>query len=299
MAARHFVISIHIKAIRSIILNISSEIGALLDSVRKKNGVVHQITNYVTVNDCANITLAVGSSPIMADDGEEMDEIVSLASALVLNMGTLNNHSIRAMQLAGRAANRLGVPLVIDPVGLGASRLRCETMELFLDVLKPQVIRGNMSEIAFLAGSGQRSKGVDVSLEDEKRMGTEGVSLAENCARKLGCVIAITGKTDIISNGTRTFCIENGHEMLGRVTGTGCMCTALVASFHTAVEISLEGSLLAAVGGVATMGVAGEVAFGEAGGKGTASFRAALIDAVSRLSGKELQSRLKLYEVGT
>ena len=277
-------------------MNVSSEIGVLLDSVRRKSGVVHQITNYVTVNDCANITLAVGSSPIMADDGEEMDEIVSLASALVLNMGTLNNHSIRAMQLAGRAANRLGVPLVIDPVGLGASRLRNETMKLFLDVLKPQVIRGNMSEIAFLAGSGKQPKGVDVSLEDEKRMGAEGVSLAESCARELGCVIAITGKTDIISNGTRTFCIENGHQMLGRVTGTGCMCTALIAAFHTAAEISLEGSLLAAVGGVAAMGVAGEAAFDEAGEKGTASFRTALIDAVSRLDGKELQSRSRLYE---
>ncbi len=277
-------------------LDISLKVGQLLDSVRQKNGIVHQITNHVTVNDCANITLAIGSSPIMADESEEMAEIVALSSALVLNMGTLNSSTIRAMLLAGKAANRLGVPLIIDPVGLGASHLRNETMEIFLDAFKPQIIRGNMSEIAFLAGAGQQSKGVDVSLEDERRMDSEGAKLAETCAKKYNCTIAITGKRDVISNGLQTFYIENGHKMLGRVTGTGCMCSALVASFHTALGISLENSLLAAVGGVATMGIAGEQAFCTAGEKGTASFRTALIDAVSLLDSNTLQKKIRVCE---
>jgi hydroxyethylthiazole kinase len=272
--------------------NFALTTGALLETLHGNKPIVHHLTNYVTVNDCANIVLASGASPIMADDLDEVAEIVAIAAALVLNIGTLNQRTITAMLAAGRKANELRIPVVLDPVGAGASKLRNETALELLRQIQVSVLRGNMSEIRFVSGLAAATKGVDASEADLKREGQNGKQIAQALAQKLNCVVAITGATDYVSDGVRTVSIANGHPMLSAVTGAGCMCTSLIGAFSGATSNYFD----AAVAGVLCMGIAGEMAFQAVGDRGTGSFRTALIDSISRLDQEILEKMAKVYE---
>lgn len=272
--------------------NLLAQIVRLLEEVHRKKPLIHHITNYVTVNDCANIVLAIGASPIMADDIEEVETITSISSALVLNIGTLNRRTIESMLAAGKKANALNIPVVLDPVGAGASELRNRTTERLLNKIKISVLRGNMSEIRFVAGLEADTKGVDASDADLVRGTEKGRAVAEKVAKKLGCVTAITGATDIVSDGVRTILIENGTKLLSNVTGTGCMCTSLVGAFCGVAD----DTLIAAAGGILSMGIAGELAHESAGQIGTGSFHIAIINAISKLNTETLAGRAKIHE---
>lgn len=256
----------------------------IVHRIQAKKPLVHHITNYVTVNDCANIVLAIGAAPVMADDIEEMADIVGISSALVLNIGTLNSRTIASMLAAGKAANQKGIPVVFDPVGAGATALRTETAARIMDEVKLAVIRGNISEIKAVSGSGGRTRGVDANECDVAgEEGIQGVNrLAVDMAKKTGSVIAITGVIDVVSDGTRSCFIKNGHAMMAGITGTGCMCTSLTAVF-CGVE---EDYTVAAAAAVMVMGIAGEKAYRrmEAGGFGNGSFRTFIMDEISRMT---------------
>lgn len=262
----------------------------LISKVRNTEPLVHNITNYVTVNDVANAELAIGGSPIMADDSAEVCDITSISSSLVINMGTLNSRTIEAMLLAGKRANELGIPVVFDPVGAGASALRNETAKMILENVKLAILRGNISEISFTAGLDVETKGVDASVADS---GNDMEAVALATSKKYGCVTAVTGKIDAISDGQRIVRIENGHEMLSKVTGTGCMTSGLTGAFAGACGGDF---FTAAVSGIACMGIAGEMAYEKAGRCGTGSFHIAIIDELSRIDGTIFSERARLYE---
>ena len=281
------------------------DVAQALENVRAQCPLIHNITNYVTVNDVANIVLAVGASPIMADDIAEAGDIASIAGALVLNIGTLNARTVESMVEAGKRANQAGVPVVLDPVGAGASALRNETTARLLEEIKLTVLRGNLSEISFIAGEQSNTKGVDAGAADA---GNDAVAIAKKVAKQLGCVVGITGQVDVVSDGTRVAKIENGVKMLGKVTGTGCMTSALVGSYCGANRDAFT----AAVAGIATMGMAGEIAFEMVLQKekdhakdkkayivpGTGRFHIGIIDAVSRMDDETVKAWARLYEVG-
>ena len=222
--------------------------GAALRDLRERRPLVHQITNYVVMNETANATLALGALPVMAHAPQEVEEMARVAGALVLNIGTLSEPWVEAMLLAGRAANEAGVPVVLDPVGAGATRYRTETARLLLDGVVVAVVRGNPAEVATLAGREAEIRGVE-------SIGAGGApaDLARGAARALGCVAAVTGPVDHVSDGEQVVAIANGHELLASVTGTGCISTALTGCF-LAVRPALE----AAVDALVALGVAAE-----------------------------------------
>ena len=269
--------------------NITQRTAALIDQVREKTPLVHQIINYVTAGDCANITLAAGASPIMADDIAEAADIAAVSSALVLNIGTLNERTVASMLAAGESANADNIPVIFDPVGAGASALRNETTEKILAGIDLAVLRGNLSEVSFIAGLTANTRGVDAAEADSC---SDAAAVARRAALMLGCVVAVTGATDVITDGERTVTIRNGHTMLSRVTGTGCMATALVGAYAGVTTDYLA----AAVAGVAVMGIAGEMAYKAAGEQGTGSFRTAVIDIVSRLDSASFEQAADIYE---
>jgi len=266
------------------------EVGKLLNGVRNKKPLVHNITNYVTVNDCANILLAIGASPIMADDIKEATDITKISSALVINIGTLNERTIESMIASGKKANQLNIPVVFDPVGAGASEFRNATTKRILEEVKISVLRGNMSEIKFISGLESTTKGVDASESDIHIGNEKGINVAKNLAEKLKCTVAITGVTDIISDGKRAAVLENGTKMLANVTGTGCMTTALVGAFCGAGSDYFIG----AISGIMSMGIAGEIAFEKAGQLGTGSFHIAIMDAISNLNSEIIENIAKI-----
>lgn len=251
-------------------------------ALKAKSPLIHHITNYVTVNDCANIVLAIGASPVMADDLEEVEEMVGFASALVLNIGTLNSRTIISMLAAGKCAKSRGIPIILDPVGVGATKLRTNTALKLINEVKPDIIRGNMSEIKVLAGLDVAIKGVD-SLADEN----DGAKIAKKLADELKCIIAITGKTDIVSDGQHSCLINNGHKMLADVTGTGCMTTSLIGAFCGANPDKFT----ATVAGITSMGLAGEMAYNSLNPKeGIGTFRTRLFDNIYNLTPEMLAS---------
>lgn len=270
-------------------MEIREKILANLSAVKEKSPLIHHITNYVTVNDCANIVLAIGGSPVMADDLEEVAEMVGFASALVLNIGTLNSRTIESMLVAGARAKELGVPVILDPVGVGATKLRTNTAERLIRELKPEVIRGNMSEIMVLAGQNVAIKGVD-SIADEQGS----ASIAKRFASELCCVIAITGKTDVVSDGRQVCLLDNGHRILADVTGTGCMTTSLVGTFCGVTKDYFT----AAIAGIISMGLAGEIAQASLHhGEGIGTFRVRLLDSIYNLTPEILAGNGKIsYE---
>lgn len=257
--------------------------GETLRELRQRKPLVHQITNYVVMNETANATLALGALPVMAHAPQEVEEMASVAGALVLNIGTLSEHWIEAMLLAGKATKG---PIVLDPVGAGATRYRTETATRLLDELDVAVVRGNAAEIATLAGREAEIRGVE-------SIGAEGslADLAREASRTLGCVVSVTGATDHVSDGERVVAISNGHELLGTVSGTGCMSTAVTGSFLAAKPTE---PLEAAAEALVAFGVAGEDAARDAKGPGT--FHANLYDALYNLDPDTLDARAKLDE---
>lgn len=265
----------------------------LLDKVRDKSPLVHNITNYVTVNDCANILIAIGASPIMADDVREVSDIVSIASALVINIGTLNDRTVESMLIAGKRANELNIPVILDPVGVGASNFRNSTAKTILDNVKISVLRGNISEIKFISGLKSYTKGVDAGESDLNSGSKESETIAYNLSKTLGCIVAITGVSDVISDGNKTVVLNNGNKMLSKVTGSGCMTTALIGAYLGAAS---EDPFSAAVAGILTMSIAGEISFEKNGKKGTGNFHIGIIDAVSNMTSMMLKRRAKIQE---
>lgn len=266
-----------------------------LDNTRLKAPLVHNITNYVTVNDCANILLACGASPIMADDVNEVEEITSICNALVINIGTLNERTVQSMVKAGRKANELGHPVVLDPVGAGASAFRTSTAFQLLKEIRFAVIRGNISEIRTIAMGSGTTKGVDADVSDtvtEENL-REAIAFAQGLSLKTGAVIAITGAIDIVAGTSRAYAIRNGHALMSRITGTGCMLTAVIAAYCAA---NPEDVTSAAAAAVSAMGLCGELAYDrlqrEKGG--TSSYRTYLIDFMSNMDGELLQGGMKV-----
>lgn len=268
----------------------------MIQNVKVASPLIHNITNYVTVNDCANILLACGGSPIMADDLEEVEEITSICGGLNINIGTLNRRTIPAMLRAGQKANELGHPVVLDPVGAGASVLRTRTANELLKEVKFTVIRGNISEIKTLAIGEGTTRGVDADISDSVTKETlePAVLFAKTFAKKTGAVVAITGAIDIVTDGEIAYCIFNGHPMMSSITGTGCQLSALITAYVTANQNT---PLKATVAAIAAMGICGEKAYKRLSVEdGNATYRNYIIDAVYNLNGEELE-RLARYEV--
>ncbi len=277
-------------------MEINKKIITLLSNLREKNPLVHQITNYVTINDCANITLAIGGSPVMAEDIHEVREMVSLASSLVLNIGILNTGVIESMIEAGKRANELNIPVILDPVGVGATTYRTESCKKIMSEVKLAVIRGNLSEIKTIYGIDTITRGVDASESFAANSDefTRAKEMAKDFAIKFNTVVAITGEVDIITDGKTLYTASNGHKMMSRVTGTGCMCTAVIGCYLGAGD----NNLIAALAGTVSMGIAGETAYArldkEIEGSGT--FRVKMLDAIYNLSETEIIKRSKINE---
>ena len=260
--------------------------GKTLRELRERKPLVHQITNYVVMNETANATLALGALPVMAHALEEVEEMVGLASALVLNIGTLSEHWIEAMLLAGRAAGEHGIPVVLDPVGAGATRYRTDTARRILDEVRVTVLRGNAGEVATLVGAHAEVRGVESIAS-----GLEPAELAREAARQLGLVASVTGPVDHVSDGERVLAVAGGHPLLARVTGTGCISSALTGCFLAAKP---EQPLEAAAEALAALDVAAEDAAAAAGGPGT--FHALLYDALAGLEPEKLDARARISE---
>ena len=256
-----------------------------LAAIRDRAPLVHNITNYVVMNYTANALLALGASPVMAHAREEAAEMVSLASALVLNIGTLSPPWIEAMILAGKAANEKDIPVILDPVGSGATALRTETSRRILEEVRVAVLRGNASEVLSLAPEGALS---EIKGVDSTRDSLEARQVAERIARARGVTVAITGATDIVTDGTRTLFVRNGHPLMGRITGSGCTATAVVGAF-SAVQ---PDAVAAAAEGLAVLGLAGEWAARRAELPG--SFAVALLDGLAAVDGDAVASGARI-----
>ena len=258
--------------------------GTTLRTLRERKPLVHNITNYVVMNETANAILALGALPVMAHAREEAEEMVGLAGALVLNIGTLSERWIESMLVAGRAASERGIPIVLDPVGAGATRYRTETAKRLLDELDVAVLRGNAGEVATLVG-------VDAEVRGVESMAVSGdaAALAREAARSLGVVASVTGPIDRVSDGERVLMVDNGHELLAAVSGTGCMSTAITGCFLAAKP---EAPLEAAAEALAAFGVAAESAAD--GARGPGSFHASLYDELAALEPPTLDERAKI-----
>jgi len=267
----------------------------ILKNVKIKTPLVHCITNYVTVNDCANILLACGGSPIMADDQDEVEEITSICNALVINIGTLNKRSIASMMKAGIKANKITHPVILDPVGAGASALRTSTTFQLMDKIKFSVIRGNISEIKTVAQGSGTTKGVDADVSDavtDENL-DKTIAYAKQLSAKTGAVIAITGAIDIVADSSKAYVIRNGNAMMSKVTGTGCMLTAVIAAFCAANPAQLTEAVAAAV---SAMGLCGELAYSRLlnNGGGTSTYRSYIIDEMSKMDETILERGMKI-----
>ena len=258
-----------------------------MDNVRKNVPLVHNITNYVTVNDVANILLACGGSPIMSDEPEDVEDITSVCGGLNINIGTLHQSSIEGMLLAGKKANELGHPVLLDPVGAGASRLRTDTALRIMKEIKLTVIRGNISEIKTLAYGSGTTKGVDADVADAVTEETlnDAIAFVKNFARKTSCIIAVTGAIDLVSDGEICYVIRNGRPEMGKITGTGCQLSGMMTAYVTANQ---EKPLEAAASAVCIMGLAGEIGWSRMQeGDGNATYRNRIIDAVDKMTGED------------
>jgi hydroxyethylthiazole kinase len=260
------------------------EPGATLALIRQRKPLVHQITNYVVMNQTANATLALGALPVMAHARQEVEEMVALAGALVLNIGTLSSDWVESMLAAGRAANARGVPVVLDPVGAGATRYRTDTAKRILGEVKVAVLRGNAGEVASLVGVKAEVRGVE-----SMGAGDDREALARAAARKLSVVASVTGAIDFVSDGQRVASVANGHALLARVSGTGCICSALTGCF---AAVKPTEPFEAAAEALVAMGVAAENA--AVGAAGPGSFHVRLYDALSGLDPQTLTRRARV-----
>ena len=256
-----------------------------LEKIRATKPLIHNITNFVVMNFTANVLLASGASPVMAHADNEVEEMVDHAGALVLNIGTLTDDWVDAMIKAGRRASELDTPIILDPVGAGATSLRTNAAKAILAQTWVSVVRGNASEILSLAGQGTKTQGVDSAHAVADAAATAAVF-----ARELGTTLAITGPTDLVTDGRRTLIVEGGHPLMPRVTGTGCAATALIGAFH-AVD---KNPVSAAATALAFFAVAGETAGAQAQGPG--SFMTHLLDALYTLSPEEVEARCRIHQ---
>ena len=267
-----------------------------LENVRKTVPLVHNITNYVTVNDVANVLLACGGSPIMSDEAEDVEDITSVCGGLNINIGTLHKTSIEGMFRAGKKANELGHPVLLDPVGAGASALRTNTALGLMKELKLAVIRGNISEIKTLALGSGTTKGVDADVADavtEESL-DEAVAFVKKFAEETGTITAVTGAIDLVSDGKTCYVIRNGRPEMGKITGTGCQLSGMMTAYVTA---NPDHPLEAAAAAVCVMGLAGEIGWSRMQeGDGNATYRNRIIDAIYNMTGEELEKGAK-YEI--
>lgn len=246
--------------------------GELLAEVRRAAPIVHHLTNWVTIYDCASIVKAFGASPVMAHASEEVEDMAGIASALVLNIGTLTVPMVESMKKAARRANERGIPVVLDACGVGATRLRDEKCLELLDACRIDVLKGNASEIARVAGEAVTTRGVDAG-----EVRRDPLEVAQALARRRGGTVAVTGAVDVVTDGATTLLVRNGHPMMARVVGTGCMAASVIGTFAAACREPVR----AAAAGLACYGIAAEVAARASSGPG--SFRAALLDAAAGL----------------
>ncbi|MFC3885776.1 hydroxyethylthiazole kinase [Bacillus songklensis] len=257
----------------------------LLQEVRERNPLVHNITNTVVTNFTANGLLALGASPVMAYAKEEVADMAKIAGALVLNIGTLNETEVEAMMIAGKSANKHGVPVVFDPVGAGATPYRTQTARKLLKELKISIIRGNAGEIANVIGESWEVKGVDAG----EGVG-DVVTLAKTAAKQLDCLVVITGKDDVVSNGEQTVLIENGHPILTKVTGTGCLLTSVIGAFAS-VSIDL---MAASISALVYYGTAAEIAAEKTAHHGPGSFQVEFLNQLATVTVEDLMERGKI-----
>ena len=248
-------------------------LASLLSRLRDIRPLVHHITNSVTINDCANVTLSVGAAPVMADAHEEVAEMAGIADVLVLNIGTLTSTQVDSMLLAGRTANSRDIPIILDPVGAGATAFRTSTALRLLEDLDIAVLKGNAGEIGTIAGSGGRVRGVD----SEGLMG-DPEEICTALADHLGCIVAMSAPIDVVADGSRVALVENGHPLMGSVSGTGCMVSSVAGAFAAVTRDRFS----AAVAAFATFGLAGETAAMCAEGPG--SFRVGLLDTLAGIA---------------
>jgi len=267
----------------------------IIANVRSTTPLVHCITNYVTVNDVANAVLACGGAPIMADDINEAAEITSICGGLNINIGTLNSRTIESMLAAGRKSNELGHITVLDPVGAGASKFRTDTTFQLLKEINFSVIRGNISEIRTVSEGSGSTQGVDANVNDtvtDENL-DEVIAFAKELSNKTKAVIVITGAIDIVANAYTAYIIRNGHPIMSKITGTGCMLTGILTAFAAA---NSERILEAVAAGVICQGLAGEKAFErmQKMSGGTSTFRMCLIDAVSQMNDEMISEGMKV-----
>ncbi len=271
------------------------KIEKLMQQVKEKEPLVQCITNFVTVNDCANILLSIGATPTMAMDCREVEEAVAKVSALVCNMGAIEH--LESMLLAGKEANRLHIPVVLDPVGAGGTTLRQEAASLLIQEVQFAAIRGNASEIKAIAGIHSRGRGVDAAKEDiiSENSLQKDIEIFEELAKRIHTVVAVSGPIDVITNGEQTMLIRNGCPTMARITGSGCMLTTLMGAFCGANEEQIfEAAALA----VAVMGIAGELAEEKRiqNKTGNATFRNVLIDAIFNITAEQIKEKIN-YEI--
>ena len=266
-------------------------LGNCIENVRKNVPLVHNITNYVTVNDVANVLLACGASPIMSDEPDDVEDITTICGGLNINIGTLNKSSIEGMYRAGRRAGALGHVVLLDPVGAGASALRTNTAVGLMDEIRFTAIRGNISEIKTLALGSGTTKGVDADVADAVTEDSldGAVKFARDLAAKTGAIIAITGAIDLVADADRCYVIRNGRPEMGRITLSGMMTAFLVANPDTPLD--------AAAAAVCTMGLAGEIGWSRMQeGDGNSTYRNRIIDAIYNMDGTTLDAGAK-YEI--
>ena len=262
------------------------DIYSILEKVRTQKPLVHHLTNWVTIYDCANIVKVFGASPVMAHSIEESADMALLASSVVLNIGTLTSDFVESMKLATRTANAEKIPVTLDVCGAGATRLRDDKCFELIEETKINIIKGNASEVARVAGENIQTKGVD-STNVEKDL----IEIAHNLAIKKACTVVITGKEDIICDGKSQYIVKNGHEIMAHVVGTGCMATSVIGTF-AAIEPDLA---KAAAAGLVCYEVAAELAAAECKGPGT--FKEALYDMIFSLDGETIERMHKIEEV--
>lgn len=257
-------------------------------SVKFKKPLIHYITNPISINDCANMILAVGAKPIMAEHTLEVSEITAVSKSLGVNLGNITDNKMKSMLISGKTAYGNKISQVIDLVGVGCSKLRLDYAKKFISECHPNVIKGNMSEIKAIYGIKSNAQGIDVGAGDivTEQNFHKNIEIIKTLSMRTGAVVAATGVVDIISNGTYTYAIKNGCEMLSMMTGTGCMLTGIIASYISSGSI-LEGTVLA----IALMGICGELSQHV---KGTGSFRTELIDNMFNISDDMIIKKIKM-----
>lgn len=256
-----------------------------IQEIREKSPLIHNITNFVVMNNTANALLSIGASPVMAHAIEEVADMATIASALVINIGTLSEHWIEAMKIAIQTAGLRKIPIIIDPVGVGATRFRTNTVKDLLAITNPTVIRGNASEIMALADASVKTKGVDSNHSSDSAL-----MPAQSLAKQYNCIVVVSGVTDIITDGKKTIFIENGNLMMPKVTGLGCTASALTGAFCAINKNYLE----ACANTMAVMGICGEIAVKDS--NGPASLQMNFLDKLYTITEEEVKTTLKYHE---